>query len=556
MLCLSSKLFPAAALWIDGPAFTPGRGKIAAGRPALICRIAVLAAAAGLRPSAARASAPHNIYAAAGLTACFCLFLPPVAPDCFIFRLLYCRRRASRLKDGLSRRRLRGLKTAFPGRQPAAGGNLACLSPLLMIIVSLRPLPQPLVYCLNPAAVIMRNIPLRRSYFRSARMRLFQSWLQVQAGWKDALSASVAAGLAWTISYLLLGHPRPVFAAMGAIISLAPGLANHGKQAMHLFIGVTTGVLIGEFALVYFAFIPTEIRIVIVCFLAMICAVSYAIVPLMAIQSGLSAIMVFALGPDMAGIGKIEDIAIGTGLGIIFSQVLFTPDPRAQLRLAAELFFRELAGIYVDCATALANSDKALARQALQNCNRVHSSLIALSGSVTSARESTVWSLRGLIFSRQVTSLAAAYNRAGIRLYAATLLLCEGALTGLKKANAEQPPGWFEESLLIDSDNCHFLAGEVKGGDFIRQNRAGRSEPPLAWADCANSLMLVENTLARFYKSKSRHDRLAVFTKKRQAAKNKGIIEGALTLPPDKSGEAAAEPPAAMDNAAAGRPGK
>jgi len=391
----------------------------------------------------------------------------------------------------------------------------------------------------------MRHINSSSIYFRLVHMRIFQSWLQIKAAWKDALSASAGAGLAWTISYLLLGHQRPIFAAMGAIISLAPGLSNHGKQAIHLFIGVTTGVIIGEFAIVYFGFVPTEIRVVIVCFLAMLCAVSYAIVPLMAIQSGLSAIMVFALGPDMAGITKIEDIAIGTGIGIIFSQVLFTPDPRKELRVSAELFFHNLVNIYVLAADALKKGDVNLAVQALQHCNRVHSSLIGLANSVTSAQESTVWSLRGLIFSRRVTSLAGTYNRTGIRLYAASLLLCEGLAAAMKKNTSEPCPEWFVQSLNISTQNCYFLAGELQNGDFTRYDRAARAAPPLAWADCANSLMMVENTLARFYKSKSRHARLDSFNKKRQAGSDANKAANA--------GDTGADGAAPPNEAAAGR---
>jgi len=344
----------------------------------------------------------------------------------------------------------------------------------------------------------------------SMKMRLSQSLLQIKVGWKDALSASAAAGLAWGISHYILGHPRPIFASMGAVIALAPGLANHGRQAVHLFIGVSIGVLIGEFGLDYLIDTPTEIRIFIVCFTAMILALAYAVAALPAIQSGMSAVMVFAMGRDVAGVTKIEDIAVGVGLGLIFSQVLFTPDPLKALRSSAELLLRQLAGIYDTAANALEKQDTALAKAALQNCNRVHTSLVALAASVTSAQESTLWSLRGLIFSREVGALAQYYNRAAIRLYASTLLLCEALQNSLKKPGAEPPPAWFQQSLRISAENCRFLAGMVKSGEFIRQHRSERGDVPLAWADCANGLQLVENTLARFYKSKSRRARLSV----------------------------------------------
>lgn len=350
--------------------------------------------------------------------------------------------------------------------------------------------------------------------FQPAKARFQQAWLQIKASWGDTLCGGLAAGLAWFISQNILGHSNPLFASMAALVCLSPGLANHGKQAFYLLIGVTTGVLVGEFALL-FPPIPTPVRISAVAFIASLLAASYAIVPVLVIQSGMAAVMVFAMGPQAAGFSRLFDVALGAGIGLIFSQVLFTPDPLKSLSISAELFFRELAGIFDSAATALEKQDTAQALQALQNCNRVHASLISLAGSVSSAQESAIWSVRGLIFSREVTSLAVHYNRAAIRLYASSLLFCESLLSSLKKKHADTAPAWFAKSLRINSENCRFLAGEVKGGAFIRQDRSSRGETPLGWADCANSLHLVENTLARFYKSKSRRARLLTFRKKR-----------------------------------------
>lgn len=348
----------------------------------------------------------------------------------------------------------------------------------------------------------------------ATKARCRQAMLQIKACWSDSLSCGTAAALAWFISQDILGHANPLFASMAALVCLAPGLTNRGKQAFYLLIGVTAGVLVGEFALL-FPPVPTFIRIGLGAFIALLLAASYAIVPVLIIQSGMAAIMVFAMGPQVAGFSRLIDVALGAAIGLIFSQVLFTPNPLKSLTRSAELFFRELAGIFATAAAALEKQDTALALQALRNCSRVHASLIALVGSVNAAQENTLWSLRGFIASREVNSLAGHYNRAGIRLYAASLLFCEALLAGLKKQHSEAAPAWFATSLIINAENCRLLAGETEKGDFIRQGRSTRGEVPLGWADCANSLQLVENTLARFYKSKSRRSRLEAFRKRR-----------------------------------------
>jgi len=354
----------------------------------------------------------------------------------------------------------------------------------------------------------------------SAKARFQQALLQIKASWGDTLCGGLAAALAWFISHDILGHTNPLFASMAALVCLSPGLANHGKQAFYLLIGVTTGVLVGEFAML-FPPVPVFIRIGLVAFIASLLAAAYAIVPVLIIQSGMAAIMVFAMGPQVAGFTRLADVALGAGLGLVFSQVLFTPSPLKALTVSAELLFHELAGIFTAAAAALESRDAALARQALQNCGRVHASLITLVGNVNAAQENTLWSLRGFIYSREVNSLGEHYKRAAIRLYAASLLFCEALLAGLNKQHSEDAPAWFAAALTINAENCRFLAGEIKDGRFIRQERAARGEVPLGWGDCANSLHLLENTLARFYKSRSRRARLNAARKRRliQAAR-------------------------------------
>ena len=68
-------------------------------------------------------------------------------------------------------------------------------------------------------------------------------------GWRDALASAIAAALAWIIARHFFGHIHPVFAAISAVVCLAPGLPSHGKQAVGLMVGVATGIIVGEAAL-------------------------------------------------------------------------------------------------------------------------------------------------------------------------------------------------------------------------------------------------------------------------------------------------------------------
>ncbi len=60
------------------------------------------------------------------------------------------------------------------------------------------------------------------------------------SAWRDALASAIAAALAWVLAKYLFGHVHPVFAAISAVVCLAPGLPSHGKQAIGLMVGVAT----------------------------------------------------------------------------------------------------------------------------------------------------------------------------------------------------------------------------------------------------------------------------------------------------------------------------
>lgn len=350
--------------------------------------------------------------------------------------------------------------------------------------------------------------------FQDFSNRLKQVVLQFRTSWKDALGAGVASGIAWSVSQHILGHPHPIYAAMSALICLAPGLPNHGRQAIYVLIGVTTGVLVGE-ATLLLPPMPTEVRIALVGFMGLLIASGYAVIPAIIIQAGVSAIMVFAMGAEVAGVTRLLDVILGTGIGLLFSQVLFTPDQIKVLSISVERLFHELANNFIMAADALDRRDTAAAYRALSSCGRTHIALVALIGSIDLVRDNVRWSLRGRISSREVTTLAGRYDQTGIRLYAATLLFCESMLNSLKK-QSEQLPEWLPHAVRLTAENCRFMAGESKNSlEFVKPDRSLREETPIAWRNCVNSLELAENTLARFYKSKTRRSRLQTFRKRR-----------------------------------------
>ncbi|PZQ47176.1 MAG: hypothetical protein DI556_18350 [Rhodovulum sulfidophilum] len=278
---------------------------------------------------------------------------------------------------------------------------------------------------------------------------------RLQVALPDAAAATVAAGLAWTLSRWLFGHPHPVFAAVTAIICLAPGLPNHGRQAVGLVLGVATGILVGELAFSLPGAFP-ELRIVIASFVAIMIAAAYGLQAVVPIQAGVSALLVLALGPESAGVTRLLDVFSGISVGLLFSQVLFTGDPVRQLSAAKRGLLAAIGQALAEAETALAAEDQAAAQRALKRFSDAHKALVTLTGGVDTARSTATWSLRGRLSRHDLRDVAARFERRSTRVYAAALLFGAALATALERRTGPVPetlaPGIATARALCDLD--------------------------------------------------------------------------------------------------------
>jgi uncharacterized membrane protein YgaE (UPF0421/DUF939 family) len=264
---------------------------------------------------------------------------------------------------------------------------------------------------------------------------------RLRAALPDAAAATVAAALAWMLSRFLFGHPHPIFAAVTAIICLAPGLPNHGRQAVGLILGVTTGILVGELAFLLPDTLPA-LRLSLAAFVAIMIAVCYGLLAVVPIQAGVSALLVLALGPESAGVARLLDVVAGTGIGLLFSQVLFTPNPVKLLRAGERGLLAAIGGAFAEAEAALADEDQARAQRALKRFSDAHMSLVVMVGGVDTAKSTATWSLRGRLARRDLRLVAGRFERRSTRAYAAALLFGSALATAL-----ERRPGPVPETL-------------------------------------------------------------------------------------------------------------
>jgi uncharacterized membrane protein YgaE (UPF0421/DUF939 family) len=334
---------------------------------------------------------------------------------------------------------------------------------------------------------------------------------RLRTRWAEAsprvLQASIAAGIAWALAQHLLGHERPAFAAIAAVVCLSPGIANRGRQAVALVAGVFVGGVLG--VLTAHLLPGSALGIVAVTATAMMAAALYDITPVLIIQSGASAILVAAgsrLGPDAShladaqiGLQRLGDAAIGAALGLLVSQILFTPDPARQVEDEACRLLSSLAAGLGRIAATLATRDEATARYALAQIRVAARHVGTLADASAQARRTASWSVRGRLARRRIRELVARYKHAPARLCAASLLYGEAVVRAL--ANEPEPP---PASIVVQARRvaaaCAALGGEPPPADELRaftpppESAPSESMPP-AWERCAGLAAVVEAVL-------------------------------------------------------------
>lgn len=365
-----------------------------------------------------------------------------------------------------------------------------------------------------------------RHYIGRMRIRLFitnilERW---QTAWRDILAASVAGGIAWFLAELFFSEKyqshQPIFAAIAAIASLAPGAPNHGKQAIALLCGVTVGVILGEFALSMPEW-PLAVRIVLVTAIGLAAGAIFGTVPMIGIQAATSALLVILMGESVAGTTRLYDVIIGAGIGLLFSQVLLTPDPLRTLNRAARKLLKLLGEGLEGGAVALTTTNAKKAQDALGVVTQAHANLNTLEVGIANARFSARWSLRGRLSADEVAAMTERYDRRAIRLYASALLLSEGIANGLAK-EGDPAPEWLASrvgavALLAKAGSADTLAEPV-----------GQAEG--RWLAVANYLAEFEEALRDFNRSAASTarvmERAAAEIAEEKAAEKEAKIEG------------------------------
>ena len=210
------------------------------------------------------------------------------------------------------------------------------------------------------------------------------------------LQGTGAATVAWLIAKYVLDHPEPFFAPIAALIALNTALGERGRNALRLLQGVIVGIAVGELTLLSIGGGYGSLAVAILAATVVARALSGARIAVA--QAAVSAILVVALADADAGVARLIDALVGAGVALLFSQLLFSPEPVRLLRRAETAALAALAAGLSSTAKALEHDDDELADSALTALRDVRDDLSELGrvrrASTRVARRSLVWRSR------------------------------------------------------------------------------------------------------------------------------------------------------------------
>jgi uncharacterized membrane protein YgaE (UPF0421/DUF939 family) len=187
---------------------------------------------------------------------------------------------------------------------------------------------------------------------------------------------TAAATIAWLLALLIGNHPDPFFAPIAAVVALNASFGERGLNALRLLLGVFVGILAGETTLLLLGGGFGSLAVAI--FAAMTIARALGGAPVVVAQAASAAILTIAVADGRVGPDRMVDALIGAGVALVFSQLLFTPDPVRLLRRAESAALTGMADGLRLTAHAVAEADEDAGEQAMRRLRELSEFLLVL----------------------------------------------------------------------------------------------------------------------------------------------------------------------------------
>ena len=195
----------------------------------------------------------------------------------------------------------------------------------------------------------------------------------------------LAAACAWAFSVHVLGHTRPFFASVAAVVAL--GLTSGGRlrRTAELAAGVAVGVAVGDVWVAAFGQGIWQIGVVV--FLALMAAVAVNGGGLAVSQAAVQAVFVVALPrTPNSGFHRWQDAIVGGATALLVASLL-PADPWKDARRLRQSYLADLAEVLRESASGVRTGDSTAAAEALGRSRQLEGVLTRWQGSLEAGRE-------------------------------------------------------------------------------------------------------------------------------------------------------------------------
>jgi uncharacterized membrane protein YgaE (UPF0421/DUF939 family) len=188
---------------------------------------------------------------------------------------------------------------------------------------------------------------------------------------RSILQATLAATVAWLVATEVVGHPRPFFAPVAAIITLGLAVGARGRRAVEVALGVTLGIAIGDLVISAIGVGWWQLAVVIAATMSAARLLGSGV--MFAQQAAVSAALVATLQPPTQGVtfARSVDALVGAGIALIVNALVFPVHPGRMVRDAAAPVLEELSAVLEDVAAALEQRDGRLVQAALDRARDI-----------------------------------------------------------------------------------------------------------------------------------------------------------------------------------------
>jgi uncharacterized membrane protein YgaE (UPF0421/DUF939 family) len=197
------------------------------------------------------------------------------------------------------------------------------------------------------------------------------------------LQSAAAAGVALYVARDLIGHPKPFFAPIAALIVLGVASTDRPRRVVEIALGVCLGIGVGDLLVSQIGTGAWQVGLVVL--MAMSAAILLGGGPVFVGEAATSGVLVATVAGGAHG-SRLVDALVGGIVGV-FAVVVLPQNPLRIARREAALFFAELSASIDDVAEALERRDVAGGRQALARTRRVEPAVVAWRMSLATGNE-------------------------------------------------------------------------------------------------------------------------------------------------------------------------